>query len=172
MKQFFNFLVVAVFSFAAQKATAQTSWFKQNLDSKIAVKFPSKPEVQDAGPAKIYRLLTEADSTAFTANVSDFESMGLDSATLSSMSGTEEFANQFKGGFAGQIPGLKISKLDIVKWKDFTSYDIEGAVEEKKLKIFVKCVFIGSKMYTLFCATSPKSDIKNKDTFIDSIELL
>lgn len=172
MKKIISFFLVAVFAMAAQKVNAQSGWVKQNLDSKIAVKFPSKPELQENGPAKVYRLLTEPDSTAFTANVTDFESLGLDSATLSSLSGTEEFADQFKGGFAGQLPGLKISKLDIIKWKDFTAYDIEGAVEEKKLKIFVKCVFIGSRMYTLFCATSPKSDMKNKDTFIDSIELL
>jgi hypothetical protein len=98
--------------------------------------------------------------------------MGLDSATVASLSVTEEFANQFKGGFIGQLPDLKISKLDIVKWKNFTAYDIEGTLTEKKLRIFVKCVFIGSKMYTLFCAASPKSDLKNKGLFLESLELL
>jgi hypothetical protein len=170
MTRFFTFLfVVSCFAFSTQ-SFAQTGWVKQSLDTKVSVKFPKAPEVQEAGPTKIYKLLAE-DSTAYTANAVDFEPLGLDSATLATMAPTEEFADQFKNSFTTQLPGLKITQLDIAKWKDFNCYNIEGEVAEKKIKVYIKCVFIGSKLYSLFCAVSAKSDIKNKDTFINSIEL-
>ncbi len=171
MKHFFTFLLAAVSVVFVQKAYSQGTWVKQNLDARISVKFPKAPETQESGPAKIYTL-TGSDSTRYTANFMDFESFGMDSATLTNMATTDEFAEQFKTGFTGKIPGFEVSKMDIGKWKDYTAYTIEGAVEEKKLKMYIKCIFIGSKMYSMSCSTFPTSDVKNKDAFLDSFELL
>lgn len=167
MKKIFTlFAAIAVFVITAN---AQEAWVKQKLDDKMAVKFPKAPESLNDGA--IFRF-KDADSTSFTATQMDFSAMGLDSATLTSMAPTEEFAEQFKGGFTAQIPGLEVSKMDIGTWKNHTCYDIEGSVEDKKLKMTFKCIFIGSKMYTFVTAQQEKSDLKNKATFFESIELL
>lgn len=171
MKHFFTFLLATVSVVFVQKGYAQGTWVKQNLDARISIKFPKAPEAQEAGSAKIYTL-TGTDSTRYTANYMDFEAFGMDSATLTNMATTDEFAEQFKTGFTGKIPGFELTKMDIGKWKEFTAYTIEGAVEEKKMKMYIKCIFIGSKMYSMSCSTFPNSDVKNKEAFFDSAELL
>lgn len=167
MKKFFTlFAAITVFTIAVN---AQTVWVKQKVDDKMAVKFPATPETLNDGAVFKYK---DSDSTAYTANSVDFAPMGLDSATLASMAPTEEFAEQFKGGFAAQIPGLEISKMEVTTWKSFTCYNVEGKIDDKKLNMTFKCIFIGSKMYTFVTAQQEKSNVKNKDTFFESIELL
>lgn len=166
MKKFFTLLTaITVFVISA---TAQDAWVKQKLDDKMAVKFPKAPETLNDGAVLRFK---DADSSSFTATHMDFSAMGLDSATLTSMAPTEEFADQFKGGFAAQIPGLEVSKMDISTWKSYTCYDIVGRVDDKKLNMTFKCIFIGSKMYTFVVAQDDKGNTKNKDIFFESIEL-
>lgn len=167
MKKIFTlFAAITVFTIVAN---AQDAWVKQKLDDKMAVKFPKAPETLNDGAVLRFK---DADSSSFTATHMDFSAMGLDSATLTSMAPTEEFAEQFKGGFAAQIPGLEVAKMDIGTWKSYTCYDIVGKVDDKKLNMTFKCIFIGSKMYTFVVAQDDKGNTKNKEAFFESIELL
>jgi hypothetical protein len=166
MKKVFTLLVAA--TVFVLTANAQDAWVKQKVDVKISVKFPKAPESMNDGMVLRFK---DADSTAYTATNVDLAPMGLDSAMLASMAPSEEFAEQFKGSFTAQIPGLEVTKMDITTWKDFNCYDIEGDVAEKKLKMTFKCIFIGSKMYTFVVAQDDKGNAKNKETFFSSIEL-
>ena len=165
MKKYTLVALVALVSFSYTSVFSQDTWIKQKLDEKIYVKFPTAPESLGNNTYKVQGL----DSIAYTANTVDFEAFGLDSATLASMSESDEFVNQFKTGFVAQMPGVEIKKLDINKWNENICYDIEGELASKQLKIFIKCIFIGSKMYTFFSAVPPTGILKNKDTFFSSI---
>ena len=168
MKKIFT-LLMAIALFTLNSFAQEGAWVKQTLDNKVSVKFPSTPEILNDGA--VLRIKT-ADSCSYTGSFVDFAGMGLDSATLAAMAPTNEFAEQFKSGFSAQIPGLEVSKLDITTWNDFTCYDVEGDIADKKIKMTFKCIFIGSKMFTFAVTLTEKGDAKNIDLFIKSLELV
>jgi len=170
MKKLFKFIlpVIAVLFFAAN-ANAQTNWVSQKISNKVIVKFPKAPEVLQENVA--YKAVGD-DSTMYTAAYADLEAMGLDSATLASMVETEEFFEQFKTGFTAQMEGLELKKSEIVKWNGFVSYNLEGDVQAKGKKAFIKTIFIGSHMFTFFCVAPTDFYTKNKEVFVGALELV
>jgi hypothetical protein len=166
VKRILLLAAIAVFSVLSNETFAQTGWFKQKIDSRISAKFPKEPKLEGPG----YKVKGN-DSVVYAVNTMDLGAMGLDSATIATMAPTEEFAEQLKAGFAAQIPGFEVTKMDIGTWKDFTVYDIEGEQAEKKIKMYFKCIFINTRLYAFIATVPEKGDVKNKDTFFTSIEL-
>lgn len=169
MKKVQKFLLcaVAVLVFSTT-VNAQTNWVSTKVGNKVSVKFPKAPESVQEG---IYQL-TDNDSSKYTATFVDLEAMGLDSATLSGLVETEEFADQFKTGLVSQVPGLEINKSEITKWNGLVAYVYEGVNAEKKQKATFKTIFMGAKMFTFICIYPEAAGSGNKDLFINSLELI
>lgn len=152
----------------AKTSFAQEGWVKQNVGGRVSVKFPKAP-TKNASSFEA----TSSDSTFFTVNMLDMGPFGLDSALLTQMAPTEEFAEQFKTGMVAKFPpGSELVKMDIVTWKGYTAYDIEANItaKGKTAKSFTKCIFIGSHMY-MFLAVTVTNSLASKDAFFNSITL-
>jgi len=160
--------VAAVLIMGCITAQAQTNWVTQSIDERASIKFPQKPEKM--GEAAVYRY-KGADSITYVSTVTDMEAMGLDSATLTAMAPTQEFMDQMKTGMSMQMKGVSFSKSEITTWKGYTTYDFEGEEEAKKTKVFLKTVFVGSKMYVLLNNVPPGQPVTGKDTFFSSFTL-
>lgn len=150
---------------------AQTNWVTQKVDDKLSIKFPGKPEV--AEQAGMFAATFESDTKVkYVLNTMDFAALGLDSATLTPMLETEEFSGQLIGGMKGKMEGFDFSEVKTEKWKGFTYFSLDATNKEKKVKMYFKILFIGSKMYNMLCAYPDGVAPDTKDTFFNSTELL
>ncbi len=170
-KVFTSITVLLIAVLFVTNANAQTDWVQKKMDNKVSVKFPKEPSSVGDDKNVGYKFVFE-DGTICSASLTDLEQMGLDSATLASLIETEEFFEQFKVGFTSQMPGAEIKKSEIAKWNSYVCYNIEGEDKEKGNKSFFKCIFIGSKMYVFTSIVNAKGDVKNKDVFFQTIELI
>lgn len=147
---------------------AQGDWVKQSIDGRASIKFPKTPEKVPDADAYYY---TGPDSIKYVVNVTDLGELGLDSATLAEMTPTDEFLDQMKMGMTMQMPGIEFSKSAISTWKNYTVYDFEGYNKTDKANMFIKTVFVGSKMYVLLNIVPEKKTATGKDTFFNNFTL-
>ncbi|RZL47606.1 MAG: hypothetical protein EOO93_24995 [Pedobacter sp.] len=153
------------------KTKAQTDWVTKQIDEKISIKFPSKPEKTTKNSSDVF-ILREADSVAYSGGVIDLKNFGeLDSTTLASMKDNQRFADQLVGGIASQKKNYKFGAVTIGNWETLTVYNVNAYDDANKNKLFVKMIIIGSKLYSFTCRIPDKLDIKKSDFFLNSIEL-
>ncbi|RZK75949.1 MAG: hypothetical protein EOO92_15355 [Pedobacter sp.] len=147
--------------------SAQTSWVSQKIDDRFTLKFPVTPKLEKA----IY-IAKGPDSTGYTLNIVDFNVVAkLDSAALAPIKDTEEFASQLKSGLIQSLPMLANSEIAIGKFKGYTSYTISGGNDEKKAKLYIQMILVGSKLYSMASAVQDatgEAGLKNKDVFFAS----
>ncbi len=149
---------------------AQTNWVVQKVDDKISVKFPAKPEtIEQSGMfAATYE---SPEKIKYVVNTMDFANFGLDSATLAPMLETQEFSDQIVTGMKTKMEGFEFSDLVTSKWNGNTVYTLDATNKNEKKKVFVKMVFIGSKMYNMVFSFPDGASQDSKETFFNSLQL-
>lgn len=100
-----------------------------------------------------------------------FKTDGLDSSKLASLAPTSRFANQIKNSLQRQMQGSALKKVNIGKWHNFTSYNIEGDDSVKKLKFYTITVVVGTSLYGLMIIQKESRNNVNKDIFFTSLKL-
>jgi hypothetical protein len=161
-------LLLAAVMFIAGFARAQTaSWINYKIDEKLSCKMPEQPtQVEEHS---VYA--KGKDTTVYVVAVVDFAKLatGIDSAQLATMAPTPEFANQFKNGMLGQMPGSTMGDVTIGKWKGHTSYAMDGANAANKQKLYAFMVLIGTKMYSLMVVTPDTHNADAKNNFFATL---
>ena len=166
-----HYLLLLVLALSST-VNAQTNWITKNLDEKLSVKFPGKPEALTKIGTVLY-VYKEKDSSAYSASVVDLNVLAhLDSATLSPMKDTQEFANQLKAGIAVQKTNYMFGDIVVGKWKTYTSYNVSALDRADKNTLKMVMILIGSKMYSFSCRVPPNLNPDSDQTFFSSVELL
>jgi len=156
-------------------AMAQTSWITITKDDRVSFQVPDSLMDLNMEQVAVYTLST-GDSINYTITIIDFVNFGLESTMIQGMAETDEFEEQFKGGFMGQMEGAELISSTRGKLQERTTYLFElemggedaGAV---KSKMFVYSVFVGSKVYS-FSFVSDKPQTAEKDKFFGSVKIL
>jgi len=147
---------------------AQTEWVSYKIDDKLSCRVPAQPTKLDANSVYV----KSQDSSVYVIAMIDMLKLAnLDSATVASQSPTTEFANNFKTGMLGQMPGSTLGDVVIGKWKGYTCYNINGGNTTSKLKIYTFMVFIGVKVYSLMSILPEGRNAKLKDDYFNSLVL-
>lgn len=169
IKKAFTLLFFIIFTAISVKA--QTGWVKQQLDDRVAVKFPATPKMSVKASNTAYRD-TDRNNLIYSAGVVDFMVVAhLDSASLAAMKDSQQFADGIKKGLTGTTKSYELGDVILGTWKDHTSYSITGTSAEKKTKIYMLIIIIGSKGYFFSTVVPDAASPKNKDDYFASIEL-
>lgn len=166
MKKTLLFLIATIF--ILNIAQAQTEWINYKIDNKLSIKVPAEPTKLDENSVYVR---TKDSSVYVIAVVDIFKLAGLDSATIASQSPTAEFANSFKNGMLGKMPGSTLGDVKIGKWKGYTCYNMDGGNASTKLKIYTFMVFIGTKVYSVMTILPENNSTKEKDDYFNSLAL-
>lgn len=161
-------LFLAAMIFIAGFARAQTAnWVNYKIDEKLSCKLPQQPTSLEEHSVYI----KDKDTTVYVVAIVDFAKIAptLDSAQLATMAPTPEFANQFKTGMLGQMPGSTLSDVAIGKWKGYTSYSMDGGNTTNKQRLYAFMVLIGTKMYSLMVITPDTHNADAKNNFFASL---
>lgn len=164
MKRIITICVLA-FTFAGiNPAQAQKDWVKQVIDGTVSVKFPKAAEKLGEAPTYRYQ---GADSVSYLAVLIDLNEMGLDSATVMNMAGTDMFFTQVQEGIKQQVPGIELTTTEINNWKDYPAYYMAGK-DETNTEVFMRVIFIGSRMFSLNVTVPEGQSSASKDSFFNS----
>jgi hypothetical protein len=147
-------------------AQAQTAWVNYKIDNRLSVKMPAEPAKLDENS---FYVRTKDTCIYIVAKLDMQKLAGLDSAMLTTQSTTSAFANSFKTGMAGQMPGSELGEVVIGKWHDYTSYNINGINASKKLKIYTFMLFVGDKAYSLMAILPETKNTSGKDYYFSSL---
>ena len=168
-KTWYLLIIALLFSATTQ---AQTAWLTKKLDDRLSVKFPAEPQKTTSNAMDVYNVM-ENDGVGYSVSVMDFYAKAhIDSATLSSFKDNQQFADQVRMTMVSGMPNYKFGDVTIGKWKAYTAYTISGSGNTKQDKVSIFIILIGSKMYGFMCLLPPNVATKNKDIFLDSIELV
>lgn len=151
----------------------QTSWTRTKIDDRVSVEMPVVPEKKEAQGMTVF-VAKSADSTAYSVNIIDFSTFGMDSAMLQSMVATDMFLDQFKAGMTQQMPGAEIKEAKMTTSGAYTAYDIiiEFEKDGKKITTHSFNVFVGSKDYSFVIAATAGTDLSAaKEKYIKSIQV-
>lgn len=102
--------------------------------------------------------------------MTDLSEMGLDSATVMGLAGTDMFFTQIQEGLKQQIPGIELTTTEINNWKDYPAYYMAGT-DEKKTELYMRIIFIGAKMFSLNMSVPEGQSALTKDTFFNSFSI-
>jgi hypothetical protein len=152
---------------------SQTNWTRTKIDDLVSVEMPIVPEKKEAQGMIVFAGKS-ADSTAYSVNVIDFSSFGMDSAMLQSMVTQDMFMEQFKGGMTQQMPGAEIKEAKMTTLGAYTAYDIiiEFEKEGKKITTHSFNLFVGAKDYSFVIAAAAGVNLSAlKEKFIKSIQV-
>ncbi len=151
---------------------AQTNWIKQQLDNRVAVKFPVAPKMITQGGNIVYKG-TDKDSVIYSASTIDFDVVAhLDSAKLAPMKDTQQFADGLKTGMSSSAKAYEFGDVIMGKWNGYSSYNITGKNVAKHTKIFVLIILVGSKGYYLSSLVPDGLSPKCKDDYFSMVELV
>ncbi|MDF2384191.1 hypothetical protein JMG10_22155 [Nostoc ellipsosporum NOK] len=164
MKKIISLCVLALTLAGLNPVLAQKDWVKQTIDGTVSVKFPKSAE--KIGEAKAYQY-KGADSIHYTAALIDLGEMGLDSATVMNMAGTDMFFTQIQEGIKQEAPNVEMTTAEINNWKDYPAYYMAGT-DENKTGVFMRVIFIGSKMFSLNVIVPEGQSTTSKDVFFNS----
>ena len=165
-----TFTLLFFIAFTTLSVKAQTNWFRQRLNEQIAVHFPSTPEILGTGNNIVYRYI-DKDIIIYSANIIDFKAAAhLDSAKLALMKDTQQFADALKGGMSRTAKNYEFGDVSLSKWEGCTTYNIIGKNVEKKTKIYILIILIGSKGYSLSCIVPDIASSKRKNDFFSNVE--
>src|ERR1700709_1479511 len=92
------------------RTNAQTAWVNYKIDGRLSVKMPSEPTKLDENS---YYVRTKDTCIYIVAKLDMQKLTGLDSAAIATQSTTSAFANSFKVGMAGQMPGSELGEVAI-----------------------------------------------------------
>jgi hypothetical protein len=147
-------------------AKAQKAWVDYKIDDLFSVKMPTQPSML----AEDNFYVRTKDTCIYIISKLDLKKLtGLDSATIATQSTTAAFSNSFKTGMANQMPGSEFGEVNIGKWHDYTSYNINGINAAKKLKIYTFMVFVGAKAYSLMAILPETKSTSGKDFYFGSL---
>lgn len=153
-------------------AFSQSVWVIQKIDERLAVQFPDNPTKTTKKGSESY-LSKGKDSGQYSAVVLDYKILAnLDSATLSRIRNTQQFADQIRGGMAAQKTNYTFEVAKIGTWNTFTTYSFNAVEHTSKARLAVRMILIGSKMYALSCLLPDQLVTANEQRFFDSITLL
>ncbi len=156
-------LFLALASFFSK---AQQGWFKQKINSKVTVGFPSEPKkvnensyvVKDADE-NVY-VITTLDMLAVTKMSSEEFNTGIV---------TQDFADEFLSGLAPSMPAYTFKDIKIAKIKDQVVYQIEGRDDKNQATIFFNIFFIDGTSYSLACIQKDGKPTRTKDLFLTNM---
>ena len=143
-------------------------WIDYNIDNKVSVKLPAEPTRINDNTV----MAATKDSTSCIITLDDFQkTANLDSARLSLMLPTKEFADGIKNGMLENMPGFTLGEIKVGKLNGHYTYTIEGGNPTRKLKCYSYMVVIGKDMYSLSAVMSDKKAPKDKDKFFASLNI-
>jgi len=163
-------LILAFLLFFVTVSQAQTGagWVDYKMDNRISVKVPVQPKTIN----EVTQFAQGKDSAVYVLTLVDMKaSAGLDSAQLSTMGSQQEFADGLKNGMSGSMPGYTLGDFKIGKWKNFTSYSMEGENSSQKIKLQSFMVLVGSKLYGISLMLHNGKTTPDKDFFFQSLTL-
>jgi hypothetical protein len=166
-----TFTILFFIAITAISVKAQTTWVKQQLDGRVAVKFPAAPKMSARGPIVMYRD-TDKNNLIYAAAVVDYMVIAqLDSAKLAVMKDTQQFADGIKNGMATTAKSYEFGDVTLGKWKGYSTYSIAGTSATNKAKMYFMIILIGSKGYNLSCVVPDGVSPQSKDDFFGMAEL-
>ena len=150
---------------------AQVGWITHKADNRISVKFPNEPKEVTPGTFVALDKIGK-DSVGYSITVVDLEKVaGIDSATLTPIKATQQFADQLKAGMKQSLTDIDLQDFKISTWKGFTSYSTTGNGATKKQTMYIFMVLIGSKMYSLSSVVPNGVATTGRDEFFSSLTL-
>lgn len=164
MKRIITICVLALTFAGMNPVQAQKDWVKQTIEGTTSIKFPKAAEKLGEAPAYQYQ---GADSIHYVAGFIDLNEMGLDSATVMASAGTDMFFTQVQEGIKQQVPGIELTTAEINNWKDYPAYYMVGK-DDKNTEIFMRVIFLGSRMFSLSVTVPEGQSSVSKDSFFNS----
>jgi hypothetical protein len=161
-----SLLLITAF-LASNFALAQSSWVNYKIDNKLSTRLPATPKTLNEN--SVYAL--DKDSLVYIVTVLDLQKVAeLDSAALIPLAPTPDFANKIKEGVEQKMNGFTMGDIKVGKWKDYTSYKLEGGNDAKQLNSYTFIVIVGSKLYALMTLTPENKTGKGKNSFYSSLK--
>jgi hypothetical protein len=171
MKKIYTLIAAVLFTAIT---FAQDAWKTIGLMDKVSVSMPSTVKEEERGGRKAQSAKL-ADSSSFVASAIDFAGFGLTEDVIASMSGSDEFRDQIKGGMLGSMPGANVlSEKTITYQEKYTCYEFEIETEEKgkKVKRFARLVFYKSFGISInYSAGMNGVNAADKDKFFNSLKI-
>ncbi len=147
---------------------SQSELVDYKIDNKVSVKLSMQPSKNDENSVYV----KNKDSSVFIVAKFDLYKMaGIDSAQIAAQAPTKEFADSFKNGMLGKMPGTTMGEVAIGKWKGYISYNMDGGNISKKLKVYAFVFFVGANMYSLLAILPADRSTAGKDNFFGSLVL-
>lgn len=147
---------------------SQSELVDYKIDGKVSVKLSIQPTKLDENSVYV----KNEDSSVYIVAKFDLHKMaGIDSAQIAAQAPTKDFADSFKNGMIGKMPGTTAGEVAIGKWKGYICYNIDGDNISKKLKVYAFVVFVGANMYSLMAILPADRNTVGKDNFFGSLAL-
>ena len=161
-------LLAAVF-ISIFTAGAQNNWMKYEVSSKLSVRLPRAPILDDK---VVMSRAHTPDSTLCIVSITDFkQSTGLDSAAILPYLSQPDFGENLRKDMAAHMSDYIFSAAKPGKLNGYYTYSIDGDNPVEKRKCYALIVVIGQYAYTFFSVLKYGADLKNKDEFFASIEV-
>ena len=156
-------------------AFVTADWVNVQLNSRVSVSFPVKPDEKEMSGNAVWVADANADSRCM-AMVLDFEKFGMDSAALAAEMGKETSFEQFKEGILGQIVGASLISEKKTTTNGYMTFEYVidmGKTDTSALNLmYNKNIFIGSKMYSLsFYEKTLKRQPEARTKFFNSFKV-
>ncbi|WP_410220823.1 hypothetical protein [Pedobacter sp.] len=162
-----NIVLILVFLCLSSITYAQDGWFKQKINNKITVSFPTEPKKLNETSYALNQ-----DNIIYAAYFVDLlkvTSLSLETFNKSIIS--QEYADEFLKGLAPSFPKYVFEKPKIYNFQNCTSYAIYGKNSADKLTIQMNIVFVDGIAYTAGCILPDNKESKLKDLFLANINI-
>ena len=93
----------------------------------------------------------------------------LDSATFAQSVLTQPFAGEVRNGMLSQMQGFTLGDVKVGKWKNYTTYTMQGEQAAQKLADFTYMIVIGRYMYSISALIPQGKSTVLKDYLFNSI---
>ena len=168
-KQFLFWLILPLMAFTSLE------WVTFSLDERASVDFPVKPEKSEVS-GNVTWVADPNSNSRCLAMVLDFKNYGMDSAQLATELNGTKFAEDFKGGILGQLPGASTVSEKVTSTLGYKTleYVIDmGKKDTSSLNMmYNRNIFVGAKMYTMsFFEKTGKPQDETRNKFFNSFKL-
>lgn len=169
MKKLFVLFFLPLLAF-----TVTGDWTTVSISPGVSVDFPSDPIQKESGGNPVWVAM---DSNSYcVAMVIDFEKMGVDSAQVAAELHGQQFYDDFKSSYMGQLPGATLASEKKIRVKGHLAFDFLVNLADKAdspyNRVHSRTIFLGTKAYSLsFFESDTKPDPEGLSKFFGSFTL-
>ena len=163
------FIIVIITIFFTNLVKGQANWGTYKIDSRVSVKFPSKPEQTDD---ENFISASPDSAVVVSVMVLDFKKIAnADSTQLAEMVKAPDFLQQFKGFLESRLSNIKFDDFKEGSWNNLKTFETQAIQSNTVNKYhYLKFVLLGYTIYGMYVISTSTSNnnLKTRDDFFSS----